>query len=214
MKLELWDDWLIVDLEQPRRMLSWSINRPGFQYATRIASLQVGDMPNDIPAATWFQQKLDQDGLADAVGLITSRRLSAFVSVTAKVEDIEATCIATVGLSNAERVGAKRHGTSSNAGTINISVILSAALTEAAQIEALSIATQARTAAVMEFGPIHSGSGPMTGTGTDCIVIAAPAGDVAYCGLHTACGEAIGRAVYDAVGQGVRDWMEENGQMR
>lgn len=214
MKPSLKGDWLIVDFPAPLRVLSWSVNRPGFDIASRIAWLRVQEVPENTPVAAWFQQRLKQESLADAVGLITSRRLSAYVSVTAEVEGVEATCVATVGLSNAERVGARRQGGSAHTGMINILVTVSAAITEAAQIEALSIATQARTAAVMEFGPIHSGSGPMTGTGTDCIVIAAPAGDVAYCGLHTACGEAIGRAVYDAVGQGVRDWMEENGQMR
>lgn len=210
MKLKLWRDWLIADLAGPWRVLSWSLNRPGFHAATRIAWLHVMQMPDDVAPAAWFQQRLDQDGLTDAIGLITSRRLSAFVSAKAQIEGVEATCVATVGLSNAERVGARRQGILLNTGTINILVTLSAAITEAAQIEALSIAAQARTAAVMEFGPIHSGGARMTGTGTDCIAIAAPAGDIPYCGLHTACGEAIGRAVYDAVAQGVRDWMKEN----
>ena len=209
MKPRLWRDWLIVDLAGPRRVLSWSINCPGFHTATRIAWLRVQELPDDTPVASWFQQRLDQDGLADAVGLITSRRLSAFVSATAEAEGVEAICVATVGLSNAERVGARRRGSTLHPGTINILVSVSAALTEAAQLEALSIAAQARTAAVMEFGPVYSGSARMTGTGTDCIAIAAPAGDTPYCGLHTACGEAIGRAVYEAVVQGVRDWMNE-----
>ncbi len=214
MKLKLWRDWLIADLAVPRRMLSWSLNRPGFHTATRIAWLHVREMPDDVAPAIWFQRRLDRDGLTDAIGLITSRKLTAFVSATAQVEGARATCVATVGLSNAERVGARRQGALPNTGTINILVTLSAAITEAAQMEAMSIAAQARTAAVMEFGPILSGGARMTGTGTDCIVIAAPAGDVPYCGLHTACGEVIGRTVYDAVAQGVRDWMTENDQMR
>ncbi|MEO1272728.1 MAG: adenosylcobinamide amidohydrolase, partial [Myxococcota bacterium] len=48
-----------------------------------------------------------------------------------------------------------------------------------------------------------------TGTGTDCIVLAAPPGHAVYAGLHTAVGEAVGRAVYDAVAAGVRGWMAE-----
>jgi len=212
MNPRLWGDWLIVDLAGPQRVLSWSINRPGFQIAKRIAWLHVKELPDGVPVECWFQQMLDQADLADAVGLITSRRLSAFVSVTVEVEGVEATCVATVGLSNAERVGAKRLGSAPHAGTINILVTVSASLTEAAQIEALSIAAQARTTAVMEFGPTYSGSARMTGTGTDCIAIAATAGDVPYCGLHTACGEAIGHAVYEAVAQGVRDWMTEQAE--
>ncbi len=209
MEPYLWKDWLIAELAEVSRVLSWSINRPGFQIATRVAWLNVQQLPDDVPVAAWFQQKLDQDGLADAVGLITSRALSTFVIETAVVEGIEATCIATVGLSNAERVGERRHTEPLHSGTINILVNLSAAITQAAQIEALSIAAQARTAAVMDFGPANAAGMQVTGTGTDCIAIAAQAGGGLYCGLHTPCGEAIGRAVYDAVGQGVREWMKE-----
>ncbi|MGB3417794.1 MAG: adenosylcobinamide amidohydrolase, partial [Mesorhizobium sp.] len=50
-----------------------------------------------------------------------------------------------------------------------------------------------------------------TGTGTDCIVVAAPAGEPgeAFAGLHTAVGAAIGRAVHDAISQACATWIGE-----
>jgi adenosylcobinamide amidohydrolase len=53
---------------------------------------------------------------------------------------------------------------------------------------------------------------PVTGTGTDCVVIAAPAGVRAerFAGKHTACGSAIGAAVHGAVARGVARWIEES----
>jgi adenosylcobinamide amidohydrolase len=51
--------------------------------------------------------------------------------------------------------------------------------------------------------------GPATGTGTDCIAVAAPAGSCTYAGLHTDIGEAVGTAVYRATLAGARDWMDE-----
>jgi adenosylcobinamide amidohydrolase len=113
-----------------------------------------------------------------------------------------------VGLSNAERVGHRRLVESAEYGTINLLAVADAPLSDAALVELLSIATQARTAAVMEHGP-DLPSGRATGTGTDCIVVAAPPGAERYAGLHTEVGEAVGAAVYAAVASGVRDWMEE-----
>jgi adenosylcobinamide amidohydrolase len=51
-------------------------------------------------------------------------------------------------------------------------------------------------------------SGLATGTGTDCIAVAAPQGAEAFSGLHTALGEAIGQAVLRAVGKGAQVWMD------
>ena len=64
--------------------------------------------------------------------------------------------------------------------------------------EAIQIATEARVLAVQQAGILSKRSRkPATGTGTDCIVVAAPIGRPAhrYCGKHTLAGELIGRAV-------------------
>jgi adenosylcobinamide amidohydrolase len=79
-------------------------------------------------------------------------------------------------------------------------------LSPAALLEAMSIAVQARTVAVLEVGHVLP-SGLATGTGTDCVAVAAPAGDTPYAGLHTPVGEATGRAVHTAVLEGAREWM-------
>ncbi|WP_338091677.1 MULTISPECIES: adenosylcobinamide amidohydrolase [Phaeobacter] len=86
---------------------------------------------------------------------------------------------------------------------------LSEGLTHAGLIEAMSIAVQARTAAVMEAGIVLP-SGTATGSGTDCVAVAAPAGATPYAGLHTATGEAIGKAVYQAVHLGALEWKSTN----
>jgi len=51
----------------------------------------------------------------------------------------------------------------------------------------------------------------VTGTGTDCIVVAAPegAGGAQFAGLHTAIGEAAGDAVYRAIREGVAVWQAD-----
>jgi len=201
--------WLEIDLQTPHRVLSWSIVNPGFVTTSRLLWREVrnADLPKGMDVVGWLRDELVDKGWEDAVTLLTSRNLEAFETATATVEGITARCIATVGFSNAERVGSRIDRTGKDWGTINVAVHLSQGLTEAAMIETLSIATQARTTAVIDTGYILP-TGVATGTGTDCIAIAAPAGDQPYGGLHTALGEATGRAVYDAVRAGAQVWMD------
>ncbi|MEO0622361.1 MAG: adenosylcobinamide amidohydrolase [Pseudomonadota bacterium] len=206
MEITLDRPWMVVDLGRPHRVLSWSLTRPGFVDADQVVWREVrdADLGPDLDARAWLAEALETRGQGQAVGLLTSRDLSTRRMAEAEIEDVRACCLATVGLSNAERVGTRR--TMAKAGTINTLVTVSEALTDGALVEALSLCVAARTAAVMDHGP-RLGTGRATGTGTDCAVIAAPPGDTPYAGMHTAVGEAIGRAVYAAVAEGVQEWM-------
>ncbi|SDK27893.1 adenosylcobinamide amidohydrolase [Aliiruegeria lutimaris] len=208
MKVRHEAPWLIADLDGPRRVLSWAINRPGFVTAERIVFREVRnkDLPEGRDPVVWLAQTLEAAGLADAPALLTSRNVASFELHCTALEGVTVHCLATVGLSNAERVGYRQRFDPASFGTINIAVDCSAGLTEAAQIEALTIATQARTAAVIDAG-MQLPEGPATGTGTDCIAVATPPGEIGFAGLHTAIGEAVGRAVYDAVFAGARNWI-------
>lgn len=211
MKVTLNRPWLVADLGGPRRVLSWSLNRPGFVTASRIVWREVrnADLPEGLDAVDWFEAELRRVGVSNAVGLLTSRDVSFYIESEAEVENAAAHTVATVGLSNAERVSEKRR-TDFTIGTINVAVSVSLELSEAAMIETLSLASEARTAAIMDHGP-NTPSGRATGTGTDCIAVAAPTGETRHAGLHTPIGEAVGRAVYEAVARGAKDWMKEHG---
>lgn len=218
MKLTTRPPWLIADLGAPHRVLSWSLTHPGYTTARRIAFRQVrdADLTEDLDVAAWLADQTRAAGLDDAPVLLTSRRLSAYELRRAEVEEVRATCLATVGLSNGERVGTRRPLPdpiqNTSFGTINIAVQVDTPLSDAALLESLSITVQARTAAVMDHGPDVLG-GRITGTGTDCVAVVAPSSGsdagAPFAGLHTACGEAVGRAVYDAVAAGVRVWMAQ-----
>lgn len=203
--------WLRLDLGGPMRVLSWAVNRPGIVTARQILWREVrnADLPEDLDVTEWLGAQLAARGAGDSVAFLTSRDVRAYVDRSAQVGAVRARAVATVGLSNAERVGTRMDRSGHDWGTINIAVVIDAAqggLSEAALLEAMSIAAQARTAAVIEAGPDLPG-GRATGTGTDCIAVAAPTGPMDYAGLHTEIGEAVGRAVYDAVLEGTRDWM-------
>lgn len=211
MQIHLDRPWLLLDFGAPRQVLSWSLNRPGLVEARHILWREVrdADLGPDLDARVWLDRELAVRGMTDAVALLTSRDVSQYRTAEAEIEGTRVDCIATVGLSNAERVGHRR-GQPATTGTINLAVSLSTGMTPGAMLEAMSVAVSARTAAVIEHGPALS-SGQTTGTGTDCVALAAPRGETVHAGLHTAVGEAVGSAVYAAVAAGVTDWMARFG---
>ncbi len=204
--------WLEFDLGTARQVLSWSLNRPGFVTARRILWREVrnADLPRDFDVAAWLAGELKRADAEDAVCLLTSRNIDSFTQSSATVGATTAHCVATVGLTNAERVGHRIPANPAAYGTINIAVSLDCALSQTGLIEAMSIATQARTAAILEVG-LRLPVGLATGTGTDCIALAAPHGSQDYAGLHTETGEALGAAVYRATLAGARDWRPPTG---
>ncbi|MFC3119676.1 adenosylcobinamide amidohydrolase [Jhaorihella thermophila] len=183
MTLTLDRPWLEWRLPAPMQVLSWSITRPGFVTADRILWREVrnADLPHDLDVLRWLRGELAERGAKDAVAMLTSRDLNAYETATATAEDVTAHCVATVGLSNAERIGTRLDRSGKDWGTINVAVALSEPLSGAALVESLSIVAQARTAAVMDTGHALP-TGIATGTGTDCIAVAAPPGTAPYAG--------------------------------
>jgi adenosylcobinamide amidohydrolase len=206
--LTLTRPWLEFDLGEPMSVLSWAVNRPGRVSARRILWREVrnADLPADLDVDAWLQGELRARGALDAVTFLTSRDITCHHSARAQVGDVQADAVATVGLSNAERVGQRIDRSGHDWGTINVALRVNIGLTEAAQLETLSVVVAARTAAIME-ARFDLPGGVATGTGTDCVAIAAPEGQTRYAGMHTPLGEAAGRAVYDAVSAGASEWM-------
>ena len=150
-------------------------------------------------------------GLDGAVGLLTARDLSASSASPRQAGDQAARCVATVGLGNALSAGDPPGPFV--VGTINLLVQVALPLCDAALVELLALAAEARTAAVMDARvPSRRSARVATGTGTDCIVVAAPdagkrLGAAPYAGKHTLLGALAGGAVRESVARGVRRWI-------
>jgi adenosylcobinamide amidohydrolase len=199
--------WLTFDLGGPARVLSWAPHRPGFVSADAITWREVrnADLPREFDVAAWMPAEFAANDASNHVGFLTSRDVRAYMSRQAVVGDVTARCVATTGLSNAEAIGTRLDRSGKDWGTINVAVHVSVGLQDVALIEMLSLAAAARTAAVLSVA--HDlPTGRATGTGTDCIAVAAPEGGALFAGMHTEIGEAVGRAVFEAVAQGARDW--------
>lgn len=217
MKVTLAAPWLEFDLGAPMQVLSWAPFGSGFRQTRRILWREVrnADLPPDLDVGQWLRAELAARHARDCVCMLTSRDLRAHHFAQATVEGVTVMALATVGLSNAERAGHRVDRSGRNwdehmsvaFGTINIALRLDAPLSQTGLLEALSIATEARTLAILNAAhDLPDGSGLATGTGTDCIAVAAPAGQVDHAGLHTPAGEAVGRAVLQAVSDGARAW--------
>jgi adenosylcobinamide amidohydrolase len=207
--------WLVVRFHAPHAVASWAIVGGGLGTAKAVVWRQVseGDLRPPVDAASWLRARMHREGLAGAVGLLTSRDLDAWVEAVHDEDGARVRCVATVGLGNALRAG-DPPGPSARIGTINTLAQVGMPLSPNALLEALAVAAEAKTAAVLESGALSRRTGlAATGTGTDCIVVAAPItpGAVPYAGKHTAVGSAIGAAVFDAVRRGAGAWIRDRG---
>lgn len=201
--------WLIARLPRPMRVLSWAPHGAGYRRTDTILWREVrnSDLTPGFDAEAWTRAEIPRAGHSpDAVAMLTSRNVGSWVLESAKVGDVTASCLVTAGLSNAESVGRRLPYHTADYGTINLAVAVDAGLTKSAQLEAMAIAVQARTAGVMGGG-LQLATGIATGTGTDCVALACDAGRGRYAGLHTEVGEAVGAAVRGAVGRAVADWI-------
>jgi adenosylcobinamide amidohydrolase len=205
--------WLEVDLCGPHATLGWTLIGGGRGHAQCAFwhSVSGADLAPEVDAKRFFEERRKEHaGDIHGVGFLTGCSLAEFVEKRRDRGTLSARCIATVGLRNALRIGDPPCTTAISPGTINILLQTSCPLSECASIEALSLATEARTLAVLEARVASSvGHAIATGTGTDCIVVASPltsSGDceAVYAGKHTVLGHLIGSCVYDAVSHGIR----------
>ena len=133
-----------------------------------------------------------------SVAMMTGADVSAAAYELQTHQELQVAAWTTAGCSNALSVGDSATVERTSPATINIIVAVNQPLSRNALVEAVQIATEARVLAVQKAGVKSVVSGNLaTGTGTDCIVVAAPSGDPIhqYCGKHTRLGELIGKAV-------------------
>lgn len=206
---------LLVRLGGPHEALSWAIVNGGRTRTDSVVwrEVRIGELGPAVDPSSVMRETLAQVGAPRAVGLLTGRDVRRYELERVERDGVVAECLATAGLGNLLAVGDPTMPVRAPAGTINLLCRVSIGLTEEALLEASAIAVEGRTAAVLAAGLRSPLSGrPATGTGTDCVVVAAPAMVRAerFAGKHTACGSAIGAAVNGAVARAVARWIEES----
>ncbi len=214
MQVRLEPKWLAIHFPEPRPCLSWAICGGGYQTVRQVLWHQVRDqdLPMGMDPENFLKEKLQERGLSHAIAMLTSADLSFYQDVVRKRDGVEARCLATVGMSNALRIG-DPPAQIKYAGTINLLCAVSASLSMPAMAEALSLVVEARTTAVLDAGlPSFQTGLPATGTGTDCVVLACAQGQDKkkenYAGKHTLLGSLIGEVVFEAVDSGLKIWKD------
>jgi len=206
--------WIVPD--QACRVLSWAPFGGGIRVARLLANQQVKvDDREAMRAPRAYLARVIRAAGQDprrTVALMTGAEVARVGHALATRDGVSAGAWCTAGFSNALRAGDRATVFSTHAGTINLIVVVNRPLTRAAMVEAVQIATEARVLAVLEAGirSVRSGA-PATGTGTDCVAIAAPVRATArgvraerYCGKHTLLGELIARAVLESCTRAIR----------
>ncbi len=198
-----------IKFSLPHRVLSSAVLNGGLIKADHIVNIKV---PKSVVCPSSPQQTIatycenaNWHGLT--VGMMTAASMDSFRIVKESEQGIDIAVLVTSGLSNPRRVGDRaEHRVMAaqweDVGTINIIVLTSAILTEAAMVEALLIITEAKSAALQDAKVLSPVSNTIaTGTGTDSAAIVSGHGPekVGYCGKHVLFGEMLGRMVNEAV---------------
>jgi adenosylcobinamide amidohydrolase len=199
-------------------VLSSAVHPGGFSYADKIMNWKVpltyqcGDPARDIvrQCGRWGCDP------QHTIGLITAAKLSHASVTELEGDRFKLLCCSTVGTRNAARAGLARSTFSAyTPGTINTIILIDGQMTEAAMVNAVITATEAKTAALQQLGIVEKASGQSaTGTTTDAIVIGVTQhahwnAVHAYAGAATTIGCAVGEAVYATVHEATRTQQED-----
>lgn len=215
--VEVHDRSLVVQLPRTYRTLSWASLGGGSKRANVIINHQIesddraaADAPHRYLAA--LARSLGHNPRS-TVAMMTGVRMRNARVVNLSRQDLIVSAWCTAGCSNALRVGDAATVELARPGTINTIVLINQALSPSAMVEAIQIATEGRVAALV-MATIRSVTSHKlaTGTGTDCIVVAAPDALPVhmYCGKHTRLGELIGLAVIRSCTRALGAWNHMN----
>jgi adenosylcobinamide amidohydrolase len=196
MTPELRDDGLVVDLGRTHRCLSSAVLGGGLARARTWLNLQVpSDYARTDPDVHLRQEAEGLPG--PVIGMLTAAQVTRFQSVMSGA----AHAIGTVGVGHGLAAAGTRPRLSPRVGTINVLVVVNAALSDAALVGAVQTAVEAKAQALADARVrALNAHGFATGTATDSICVACvPGARVAFAGPATRVGADIARAVHDVV---------------
>ncbi|MCP4578817.1 MAG: adenosylcobinamide amidohydrolase [Deltaproteobacteria bacterium] len=202
-----------VAFSRPHHVISSAVLNGGMVHASHILNLKVPkhSKPSESPEATLTDYCAASGWQGTAVCMMTAASMDSLRITRESKQDVDVIVLVTSGLSNPRRVGDRAEyremtAETEEVGTINTIAMTSAILTQSAMVEALMIATEAKSAALQELGIRSSVSNHIaTGTGTDATAVVAGhgPGKIRYCGKHVLFGEVLGRLVMDAVSSSI-----------
>lgn len=208
------DGILVLELPTAMQSISWAIVGGGHALIDEVVWIQVHnrELPEGVDPKDLIAQRLTASPfqLKRPLVFLTSHDVGNYVDHFHGSDALGCRCFATVGLGNGCRIGDEPGF--GRVGTINVFCLMNAPLSPSAHLEALCMVAEARTLACLELGlPSPQSGHAITGTGTDCLAVAAPLTGIPldYMGKHTEGGHHLGAAALAAVREGANRWCKE-----
>ncbi|MDF2718204.1 MAG: hypothetical protein K0R28_5129 [Paenibacillus sp.] len=196
-------DYIAIEADDWLQTLNSSIWGGGFGKARHLVNRQVPkSYMCDDPEAE-MNSFLQSNGFdpGSAAAMLTAALIDDAGESHGRAGRLHVSAWVTAGLGNTARAGTTEGTDRLYPGTINSIVVIDGRLTEAAMVNAVITATEAKVAALQDLGVKARNSRLLaTGTSTDAVLIAATGrGDpFRYAGTATTVGYWIGKTVYDA----------------
>ena len=210
---------ICVAFNTERPVLSSAVFNGGACTASNILIMQVAEnfdgtkqiVENPENTLAEYCRQLQLSGTT--VGMMTSASMDSFRLASRSSQGVAISVLVTAGISNARCAGDRADWrtiqTDANpAGTINIVILTNAMMSQAAMVESVMLATEAKTVAMRKLGvksPVSEAIA--TGTGTDAIAVANGFGSetIRFCGKHVLFGEMLASVVIEAITESLND---------
>jgi adenosylcobinamide hydrolase len=200
----------------PLAVLSSAVVGGGLRSAHNIVNMRVdkdydGESPEDDLAAF-----ADSRGIGGAfVGLMTAAHTEHACVVGESRGAVTVAAVVSVGLSNTSNAGITPP-LAVSPGTINAILLVDAALTPGAMVNAVITATEAKTMTLSEWNVRTPQGDPASGTSTDAVVVACTqrGSGLSYAGPSTTVGWLVARTVRAAITRLCREKVERDGGRR
>lgn len=212
IEIEVDREAVVIRARTPLRVVSSAVVGGGFGTARSIVNLHVPkNFPCDNPEGELAVFARRRGLPPPYVGLLTSAWTEKAEHAIEAANGIRALAIVTVGLGNPVAAG-RSPVAAWQSSTINTILVLDAAPSPAALVNAIVTTTEAKTLALAEAG-IRCPEGSLaSGTGTDTIVVAATDRGIScrFGGPVSELGWVVARAAKSALNAGIRRWLEEH----
>ena len=242
--LEQTSDHVHLEFDKPQRVLSSAVLNGGFYQANHFLNMRVPKhCPLTLEGSSLKDALLEDTALEDpaitlkrycdekrwrgpAIGMMTAASMKSlrvaheFLPGEGLVYESLAVVV-TSGLQNARRAGDPAEFRAltpvpNKVGTINMAIVTSAYLTNAAMVEAITVATEAKAAVLQQLNVLSPVSGKVaTGTGTDAIAFFSNTDNqnnqpVKFTGKHTLFGERVAQLVIKSLRSSINYKAEVN----
>ncbi|WP_209122532.1 adenosylcobinamide amidohydrolase [Alkalihalobacillus sp. BA299] len=210
-KIEKTPDLIKITSPIPLKTYSSAVVGAGFGWNTTFLNRHVHKDYNCDCVEEEYKQYLNHLGIdcEGSVGMMTAAVLEDAADRTYANEAFIIFVVVTAGVSNAVDASKAylQKNTLHSVGTINTWIFIEGNLTDAAFVQTVMTATEAKTKALFDEGIKDPKTHTLaTGTSTDSIMVAASQTGIEqpYAGTITLLGKSIARAVYEATSEAIK----------